>query len=321
MRRRTTPLAVTAFLTVALPLAADAQDWTRREFPLAPPNANDNFVAPYFDGFYENEDGTFTISFGFMNRNDEELIEIALGPDNFLEPAELNGNQPTAFPTVQYSGFGGYRERGAFGVVVPADFEGDVWWTLSTNGYTTRVPGRLESPGRIVKGAYELSTSPMAAGSLRPGIRFTEDGPMGAGVRGIFHPETLTAQVGEPVELVFWAHDRGDRELGPVNVTLWKHQGPVGGKIAFESFVPAPPEVEGRRQMGRAPGPGPVETRESVELLTDGPMAYQGHFSATFDTPGEYVIRIRADNFSQTDSTPGNQCCWTNGYVRVSVND
>ena len=28
-------------------------------FAGAPSNANDNFVAPYFDGFYQNEDGTF----------------------------------------------------------------------------------------------------------------------------------------------------------------------------------------------------------------------------------------------------------------------
>lgn len=321
MRRRTTTLALAAALTGVLPLAVDAQDWTRREFPLAPPNSVGNFVAPYFDGFYQNEDGSYTLSFGFMNRNDEELIEIPLGPDNFIEPAEFNGNQPTAFPVVQYSGFGGYRERGAFGVVVPADFEGDVWWTVTTDGYTTRVPGRLESPGRIIKGAYELSTSPMAAGSLRPGIRFTEDQPLGNGVEGVFHPETLTARVGEPLEIRFWAHDRGDRELGPVNMTLWKHQGPAGAEIAFESFTPAPAEEAGRRRMGRAPGPGPVGWRESVQLPTEGPYANMGHISATFDTPGEYVIRIRIDNFGHSDSTPGNQCCWSNGYVRVSVND
>lgn len=320
MRSLTTTLAVAAALSVTLPLAVDAQDWTRREFPLAPPNAVDNFVAPYFDGFYENEDGTFTISFGFMNRNDEELIEIALGPDNFIEPAEFNGNQPTTFPTVQYTGFGGYRERGSFGVVVPADFEGDVWWTLTTDGYTTRVPGRLESPGRIIKGAYELGTTAMAGGSLRPAIRFSEGGPDGIGVEGIHRSGTLTANVGEPIEVRFWAFDRGDRELGPVNMTLWKHQGPVGANIAFESLVPAPPDAT-RARGGRPPGPGPLETRQSVELLTEGPQANQGRFTATFDTPGQYVIRIRIDNFSNLDSTPGNQCCWTNGYVAVSVND
>ncbi len=328
MRALTTTLALTVWSAVIVPLPVDAQDWTRREFPLAPPNSNDNFVAPYFDGFYQNEDGTYTLSFGFMNRNDAELIEIALGPDNFIEPAEFDGGQPSTFPVVQYSGFGGPRERGAFGVIVPADFEGDVWWTLTTDGYTTRVPGRLDSPGRIIRGAYELSTTPMAAGSLRPSIRFTETGPGGTGIDGIERPEAIEASVGEPVEIRFWAFDRGERELGPVNMTLWKHQGPVGAVVAFESLVAAPPEAEAAGRSGRGgrggrgarpPGPGPLTTGQSVPLLTEGPEANQGRFAATFDTPGRYVIRIRIDNFGGRDSSPGNQCCWSNGYVVVNV--
>ncbi len=319
MTRLKTALTLTLVSVATLPVGVDAQDWTRREFPLAPPNANDNFVAPYFDGFYENEDGSYTMSFGFMNRNDEELIEIALGADNFIEPAEFDGGQPTSFPVVQYSGFGGLRERGTFGVVVPADFEGDVWWTVTTNGYTTRVPGRLESPGPIIKGAYELSRGPMAGGSLRPGIRFAESGSQGWGIEGTEYPETLTTSVGEPIEVRFWAVDRGERELGSVNMTLWKHQGPVGGMIAFESLVEAPANAQPAREGARPPGPGPVHTTDVVPLPTEGPQANLGHFTATFDTPGRYVIRIRIDNFSAPDSMPGQQCCWSNGYVVVSV--
>ena len=161
----------TVALSGLISAPASAQDWTRREFPLAPPNASSNFVAPYFDGFYQNEDGTYTLSFGFMNRNEEDLIEIPLGPNNFIEPAQYDGMQPTSFPVVSYSGFGGPRERGTFGVIVPEDFQGDVWWTITTNGYTTKVPGRLVSPGPLLKGAYTLSRTPQAEGSLRPAIR------------------------------------------------------------------------------------------------------------------------------------------------------
>lgn len=323
---------------------AAAQDWTRREFPLGPPNARGNFVAPYFDGFFTNEDGTHTLSFGFMNRNEEELIEIPLGPNNFIEPREFDGLQPTTFPVVSYGGFGGPRERGAFAVTVPADFEGDVWWTLTTNGYTTRVPGRIHAPFEGLIGfeaAYELSTTPQAEGSLRPSIRFSENGPEAIGVQGMESSERLRTTVGTAVEVRFWAFDHGERELRDVNMTLWKHQGPVGGVIVFESLVQPAPAGEGaqggraagaggaaaaaggggpagRGRGGRPVGPGPVNIGQSVRLPSTGPAANQGRFRATFDTPGEYMIRIRIDNFGG-DSSPGNQCCWTNGYVRVSV--
>jgi hypothetical protein len=213
MPRSVIALAVATAALAGVSTSASAQDWTRREFPLAPPNASGNFVAPYFDGFYQNEDGTYTLSFGFMNRNEEELIEIPLGPNNFIEPAQYDGMQPTSFPVVSYSGFGGPRERGTFGVIVPEDFEGDVWWTLTTDGYTTKVPGRLNSPGPLLKGAYTLSITPQAEGSLRPSIRFEQNGPEGIGVKGIESPRELATRVGEPVQVEFWAFDRGEREL------------------------------------------------------------------------------------------------------------
>ena len=333
---------------VAQPIAA--QDWTRREFPLAPPNAHGNFVAPFFDGYFTNEDGTYTLSFGFMNRNDEDLIEIPLGPNNFIEPREFDGMQPTTFPVVSYGGFGGPRERGVFGVTVPADFEGDVWWTLTTNGVTTKVPGRIRTTRQGLIGfesAYAMSFTPQAEGSLRPEIRFAENGPGAIGVKGLEAPQRLTTSVGRPVEVRFWAFDRGERDLREVNMTLWKYQGPAGAVISFESLVeipaPAPGAAGGRaagpggappaggppagappaagrggRGGGRGQAPGPVNIGQSVRLPMTGPAANQGRFRASFDTPGDYVIRIRIDNFGG-DSAPGNMCCWTNGYVRVSV--
>ena len=312
-----------------------AQDWNRREFPLAPPNSRANFVAPYFDGFLTNDDGSYTLQFGFMNRNESELIEIPLGPNNFIEPREFDGMQPTSFPVVSYGGFGGPRERGAFGVTIPAGFEGDVWWTLTTNGYTTKVPGRITAAREALIGfeaAYELSWTPQAEGSMRPAIRFAENGPEAIGITGLEASQRLTTSVGRAVEVRFWAFDRGERELRDVNMTLWKHQGPVGGVVSFESLVEpvpvadaaagrgagAPPAAAGRGRGGRQTGPGPVNIGQTVRIPSTGSAPNQGRFRATFDTPGEYLIRIRIDNFGG-DSAPGNQCCWTNGYVRVNV--
>jgi hypothetical protein len=40
---------------------------------------------------------------------------------------------------------------------------------------------------------------------------------------------------------------------------------------------------------------------------------------ATFTVPGEYLMRARVDNFNSADSSGGDQCCWTNAYIRVTV--
>src|SRR5215217_7768121 len=58
----------------------------RAQGPLAPLKASGQTVTPAFEGWYRNPDGTFSISFGYYNRNTEESLEIPIGPDNFVEP-------------------------------------------------------------------------------------------------------------------------------------------------------------------------------------------------------------------------------------------
>ena len=41
--------------------------------------------------------------------------------------------------------------------------------------------------------------------------------------------------------------------------------------------------------------------------------------TVTFAARGDYVLRVRADNWHANDSTSGDQCCWTNGYVPARV--
>lgn len=255
--------------------------------PLAPLPQRGQVVAPYFDGWYANDDGSYTLSFGYLNRNTEEVIEIPLGADNFIEPAEFNGIQPTSFYPANYGGFSGRRERGVFAVRVPAEMRNqDVWWTLRLRGQEMKVPGRVSSD------AYELGYIPMAAGSLMPALRLEASGAESFGREGIFAAGTKTARVGEPVDLSVWVRDRGERDRRfPVNATWIKHQGP--GRIDFSP----------------ATGRTPSEAETFQELST----------TATFDQPGEYVIRVRVDNFTASDSSFADQCCWSNGYVRVNV--
>ncbi len=48
-------------------------------------------VAPAFEGWERNPDGTFSLWFGYMNRNMDEKLHIPVGPDNWLEPGALDG--------------------------------------------------------------------------------------------------------------------------------------------------------------------------------------------------------------------------------------
>ena len=64
-----------------VPLAAQ-----RAGMDLAPNARAGQTVSPIFEGWYRNLDGTFTFSFGYINRNLEEVIEIPIGPDWQYEP-------------------------------------------------------------------------------------------------------------------------------------------------------------------------------------------------------------------------------------------
>jgi hypothetical protein len=284
-------------------LAGFTQVAAQRQRPLTPLPPDGLRMAPFFDGWYENRDGTVSLSFGYSNLNRNEVVEIPLGPDNVIQPKEYDGRQPTSFPPVAPTAGGDgsgapssndrrQRERGVFTVTVPAGFKGDVVWTLRYQGQTYSVPGRARVS------AYRLDW-PMAMGSVPPLLRFSPTGPSGRGPTGIqADPQRIAA--GAPLSLAVWTNDDSEREKEPVpikprpgeraaiNVSWSKHSGP--GDVVF-----TPPRT-------------PIAELQGTATT-----------SAVFKQPGEYVVRVRADNFGRVDTSPGNQCCWTNGYVRVTV--
>ena len=114
MRRRLCLGSFILVLSVLSSAALEAQQVQR--LPLAPRPPSGEPVAPFFEGWYANPDGTYTFSFGYFNLNMEETLEIPIGPDNFIEPAEFDGSQPTHFPVEPR------RDRGVFTVTVPASY-------------------------------------------------------------------------------------------------------------------------------------------------------------------------------------------------------
>ena len=62
-------------LGIAIVSTAGAQD--SLDAPI--PHDSGQSVSPVYEGWYPNPDGTFTLSFGYFNRNTEEVVEIEIG--------------------------------------------------------------------------------------------------------------------------------------------------------------------------------------------------------------------------------------------------
>jgi hypothetical protein len=248
--------------------------------PLAPAAANGQSATPAFEGWYRNPDGSYSISFGYYNRNTSEVLSVPIGPDNFVSPGNPNQGQPAfLYPR---------RNWGVFAVKVPADF-GDqkkVVWTVKIRGQTFSVPGSLREEWQIdaLEGEAGSNNTP-------PALAFEEGGPQGRGPAGITVERSTT--IGKPLSLTVIATDDGagvgalSRGGAPVTLTWFTHQGPA--QVTF-----APP---------------------SARLTPTGGKATT---TATFSQPGDYVLRVRA-NDSDVTAAGHAQCCWTNAYVKVRV--
>ena len=125
-RTRACVSAIALFLTIGTATRASAQvRWDRGQN-----------VAPVFEGWERNPDGTFNMVFGYMNRNYEEMPPIPVGPNNFFEPGPVDRGQPARFYT--------RRQQFVFKVQVPADWgDKDLVWTLTHQGRTDKAYGSL----------------------------------------------------------------------------------------------------------------------------------------------------------------------------------
>src|SRR5438309_10740783 len=94
-------------------------------------------VAPVFEGWEQNPDGTYSMVFGYLNRNYEEEVDIPIGPNNTIEPSGDRG-QPTHFYP--------RRQRFVFKVVVPKDWDKQqrLVWTLTSRGRTEQAKAWLQ---------------------------------------------------------------------------------------------------------------------------------------------------------------------------------
>ena len=251
-----------------LPAAAQAQGTTAQpSYQLR--HWNGQGLAPVYEGWDKNPDGTFNMWFGYMNRNYEEVIELPVGPANRFEPGEADRGQPTFFDT--------RRHKDTFRVIVPATFgeTAKLSWSVTVRGKTEIVAGTLTSVWQIDRQRTTRGGNSQNINSNTPPVV-------------TITPETQTIAPGSSASLTVSATDDGlpkrrseGGESVPIGMTVeWaKYRGPgtvtwsspkqplVNGKAAATASFGEPGEYtaarRGRRWVGR------VGRQLRISLLLD----------------------------------------------------
>lgn len=291
-------------------------------------------VSPAYEGWEVDPDGSRYFVFGYMNRNWEEEIDVAVGPDNGFNIGEVDQGQPTHFLP--------RRNRFIFRVPVPKQFseKDELIWTLTTKGKTERAYASLRLDYQIDSVVRASETGALGAGSSSPEVRANQ--PPAIEVQG---RKSMTAKVGEAVSLTVVVNDDG--------IPKRRGSGLAGSAVSNQGsrrdIVDARPNTENPLRANRAMlpparvtvgknvglhvawsvyrGPGSVmfspeqvmtweDTRTGAnspwapiwsppEMPSDGKVTVQ----AWFYQPGTYVLRARADDGALT----------ADGHVTITV--
>ena len=282
-RHRRWAVAASLAIGTSWAVAAGAQR-PQTNLPLDPPRERGASVTPAYEGWYANPDGTFSLLIGYYNRNSKEALDIPSGPNNRIEPGAPDQGQPT------YFGVG--RQGGGFVIKVPKDFgTNTINWTLVSNGETHTIPFTLN------KGYPITPYKELGMGNQPPVLAFSQGGAKVTGPP-VGVSTTVTATVNQPAAISVWVEDPKAAETEAPPAAF----GPVA-KVATVSFH-------------KFRGPGKV-TFDKARIPVDQQGAMIGA-AATFDTAGEYLVRVQANDESGEGGF-GFQCCWTNTYVKVTV--
>ncbi len=240
-------------------------------------------VAPVFEGWEENPDGSFNMVFGFFNRNCEEVVHVPVGPDNQIEPGGPGRGQLTTF----------YPRRGwfIFRVRVPKDFgDREVVWTLTSQGSTEQAYGTLRPE-------YVLSKRITMMNEGGFGQRAGEGDNQHPRLRVDGHTERTVA-VGQPLTLTASSSDdglpkpqRGREDSDAAGLLVgWSVYGGDPHHVTFdpEQFNPDLRGRNARSTVCKAFATTPDWAKE--RLSPDGTFTV----TTTFDEPGTYVLRAMA---------------------------
>jgi hypothetical protein len=254
-------------------------------------------VTPAFEGWYTDKDGSVRLLVGYFNRNTKQEFDIPPGPNNRIEPGDVDQGQPTHFlPN---------RQWGVFTIKVPKDFGNKkMTWTIVANGFTNTIAMHTR-PEWIVE-PYEDA----AQKNTPPVFRFEPGGPLFTGP-----PSTIAkryiATAGEATPLTTWVTDEGAK----LNIPPPSPRGRGRGAAAASSEFPPNPPLSITWSMFRGPG---AVTFDKVKPAIDRDAGGKATTTATFSAPGDYILRVEGNDSSGVGGS-GFQCCWTNVHVAVAV--
>lgn len=271
-------------------------------------------ISAAYEGWVEKPDGSRAFLFGYFNRNWEETPDVPIGPENFFSPGNQDRGQPTRFLP--------RRNRFVFEVPVPDGFSesDELVWTLESHGEESKAYASLRPDYFLDNVTIMSEVGSLGGGFSTPDIRANTPPTVELEGRG----DRIEARVGEPVILSVVVTDDGQppdlsgvlaggRTADPINDdgtlnleqalrkpsrgTVGKtnglhhswfvYRGPEGGTPTFD-----PPQIsvwEDVRPWTNSPW---SNFWQPPELPDDDTWIAR----VTFDTPGTYVLRGRADD-------------------------
>jgi hypothetical protein len=102
----------------------------------------------------------------------------------------------------------------------------------------------------------------------------------------------------------------------PVAIAVWVEDPKASGETEAPPAIFGPVAKVATVSLHKFRGPGRV-TVDKARI----PVDQQGAMisaAATFDAPGDYLLRVQANDESGEGGF-GFQCCWTNAFVNVTV--
>jgi len=283
-RHRRSIVAASFGIVVGCAIAAGAQA-PQTNLPLDPQRDRGASITPAFEGWYPNPDGSFSMLLGYFNRNTKEELDIPVGPKNRVEPGGPDQGQPTHFEAG--------RQWGVFVVNVPKDFGTKaITWTIVANGEAQSVPFTLN------KGYPITPYKELGMGNQPPVLAFSQGGAKVTGP-----PTAVSASFTGTVKL-------------PVAISVWVEDPKAPNEVEVPGFSRGFVAKVATISLHKFRGPGNVTfDKPRIPVNTQGDMISA---AATFDAPGEYLLRVQANDESGEGGF-GFQCCWTNTYVKVTV--